>query len=420
MQLMRLLIKNIGQLIGIEEKGTWKSSFPKGKEMAGLGVIKDAWLAVEDGRIADFGSMTSFPGVTDWAGLELVDAENCVVLPTWADSHTHIVYAGNRQDEYVDRIKGLWYEEIAAKGGGIINSAMKLRDMSEEELWAQAQKRVEEVIQLGTGALEIKSGYGLDLDSELKILRVVKKLKETNDIPIKATLLAAHAVPPEFKGNTDAYIEYVIEEIIPAVAEENLADYIDIFCERNYFDASHTALIMEAGAEHGLKAKIHVNQFSSIGGVQEAVKHGALSVDHLEVMEEADYASLKGSDVIPVGLPACSLFLSIPYTPGRELIDSGTSFALATDFNPGSSPTGNMNLVVALACMKMKLLPEEAINAATIVGAAAMELQAELGSIAVGKRANLILTKEIPNFNYLPYAFGSNLIDRVFINGKSN
>ena len=305
MQLMRLLIKNIGQLIGIEEKGTWKSSFPKGKEMSTLGVIEDAWLAVEDGRIADFGSMTSFPGVTDWAGLELVDAENCVVLPTWADSHTHIVYAGNRQDEYVDRIKGLWYEEIAAKGGGIINSAMKLRDMSEEELWAQAQKRVEEVIQLGTGALEIKSGYGLDLDSELKILRVVKKLKETNDIPIKATLLAAHAVPPEFKGNTDAYIEYVIEEIIPAVAEENLADYIDIFCERNYFDASHTALIMEAGAEHGLKAKIHVNQFSSIGGVQEAVKHGALSVDHLEVMEEADYASLKGSDVIQIGRASC-------------------------------------------------------------------------------------------------------------------
>lgn len=416
---MRLLIKNIGQLIGIEEKGTWKSSFPKGKEMAGLGVIEDAWLAVEDGRIADFGSMTSFPGVTDWAGLELVDAENCVVLPTWADSHTHIVYAGNRQDEYVDRIKGLSYEEIASKGGGIINSAMKLRDTSEEDLWAQAQKRVEEVIKLGTGALEIKSGYGLDLDSELKILRVVKKLKETNDIPIKATLLAAHAVPPEFKGNADAYIEYVIEEIIPAVAEENLADYIDIFCERNYFDASHTARIMEAGAEQGLKAKIHVNQFSSIGGVQEAVSHEALSVDHLEVMEEADYASLKASEVIPVGLPACSLFLSIPYTPGRELIDLGTSFALATDYNPGSSPTGNMNLVVALACMKMKLLPEEAINAATIVGAAAMELQAELGSIAVGKRANLILTKEIPNFNYLPYAFGSNLIDRVFINGKS-
>ncbi len=387
--------------------------------MAELGVIEDAWLAVEDGKIADYGPMDNFPGVTDWSGLELVDAENRVVLPCWADSHTHIVYAGNRQDEYVDRIKGLSYEEIAAKGGGIINSAVNLRNTSEEDLWSQAQKRVEEVIQLGTGALEIKSGYGLDLDSELKMLRVIKKLKETNDIPIKATLLAAHAVPPEFKGNTDAYIEYVIEEIIPAVAEENLADYIDVFCERNYFDAEHTKLIIKAGAQHGLKAKIHVNQFSSIGGVQEAVKHGALSVDHLEVMEDIDYKSLKNSNLIPVGLPACSLFLSIPYTPGRELIDTGTTLALATDFNPGSSPTGNMNLVVALACMKMNLLPEEAINAATIVGAAAMELESKLGSITIGKRANLILTKEIPNFNYLPYAFGSNFIDRVFINGKS-
>ncbi len=348
----------------------------------------------------------------------IVDCKGKMVFPSWCDSHTHIVYAGNREQEFVDRINGLTYEEIANRGGGILNSAKKLQETSEEELYEQSSKRLKEIISLGTGAVEIKSGYGLTVEAELKILRVIRKLRETFPLPIKATFLGAHAFPSEYKENKEAYIDLIINEMLPEIAKEKLADFIDAFCETGYFSVEQTERVIDAGKKYGLVPKIHVNQFTSIGGLQASVAKGALSVDHLEIMTESDIEALKGSDTMPVALPSCSYFLSIPYTPARDIINADLPLALATDYNPGSTPSGNMNFVVSTACIKMKMTPEEAINAATINGAYAMDLSDEVGSITKGKKANFFITKEIPSYGYLPYSFGSNVIESVYLNGK--
>ena len=409
---MKLLFTNIKELLQVRETSVLKLS---GKEMNILPTIKNAWLLVEDDKISDYGSMEDLP---DLSPDKNIDLSGKIVLPTWCDSHTHIVYAGNREQEFSQRISGLSYEEIANKGGGILNSAKTLQETSEEDIYEQSAKRLEEVMQLGTGAVEIKSGYGLTKDAELKMLRVIKRLKENYDLPIKATFLGAHALPLEYKNKKEEYIDHVISEILPAVAKENLAEYIDIFCEQGYFTVEDTNKLLKAASEYGLRPKIHVNQFNAIGGVQAGVANNALSVDHLEEMRTEDVESLKDSETMPVAVPGCSLFLSIPYTPARMIIDAGLPLALATDFNPGSAPSGNMNLVVSLACVKMKMTPEEAINAATINGAYAMDQSDLVGSITKGKLANLIITKPIPSYTYLPYAFGSNSIDAVYLNGK--
>ena len=409
---MTLLLTNIRELLQVREQNIAKVS---GIEMKKLPTIKNAWLFIKDDKIADFGSMESHPQIN---ADKTIDATGKIVLPTWCDSHTHIVYAGNREQEFADRINGLSYEEIANRGGGILNSAKTLQETSEEEIYAQSAKRLEEVMRLGTGAVEIKSGYGLTEEAELKMLRVIKQLKENYDLPVKSTFLGAHAIPKEYKNDPAAYMDLVIEEILPKVAEQGLAEYIDIFCEQGYFTVDNTNKLLSAAKKYGLKPKIHVNQFNSIGGVQAGVEHDALSVDHLEVMTEEDIEVLKGSQTMPVALPSCSLFLSIPYTPARAIIDAGLPLALATDFNPGSTPSGNMNLVVSLACIKMKMTPVEAINAATINGAYAMDLSKTHGSITKGKQANFIVTTEIPSYTFLPYAFGTNSIESVFINGK--
>lgn len=383
--------------------------------MAILPTLKNAFLLIQDNLIADFGLMENLPEID---ADEVIDATGKVVLPTWCDSHTHIVYAGNREQEFVDRINGFTYEEIANRGGGILNSAKKLNETSEDDIYDQSKIRLEEVMQLGTGAVEIKSGYGLTIEGELKMLRVIKKLAENYPIPIKATFLGAHAFPTHYKENKAGYIEEIITQMIPEIAQNKLADYIDVFCESGYFSVEETEKIMNAGIKSGLTPKIHVNQFNSIGGIQAGVKFKALSVDHLEIMNPEDIEALKDSETMPVALPSCSYFLSIPYTPAREMIKAGLPLALATDFNPGSTPSGNMNFVVATACIKMKMTPEEAINAATINGAYAMGLSETHGSITKGKKANLILTKPISSYYQIPYAFGSNLIESVFIEGK--
>lgn len=409
---MTTLFKNIKELIQVR---TEPIAIVAGAEMKELPTVKNAFLVVDNGVIIDFGSMENCPNNTF---TEVVDATGKMILPSWCDSHTHIVYAGNREGEFVDRINGLSYEEIANNGGGILNSAKKLQETSEEELYQQSKVRLEEVIQLGTGAVEIKSGYGLTEGSELKMLRIIKRLKENYTIPIKATFLGAHAVPKEFKGNKEGYLQMLIENVIPKVEEQNLADYIDIFCETGYFSVADTELILEAGKKHGLKPKIHVNQFTAIGGVQAGIEFGAVSVDHLEEMRDVDIESLKGTNTMPVALPSCSYFLSIPYTPARKMIDAGLPLALATDYNPGSTPSGNMNFVVSTACIKMKMTPEEVINAATINGAYAMGLENEVGSITKGKQANIILTKPINSYGFIPYSFGANQIEKVFLKGE--
>lgn len=409
---MTTLIINIKELLQVRESNILKVS---GSEMAVLPTIKNAYLLIKDNLIAEFGPMKNVPQTTFD---KTIDATGKMILPTWCDSHTHIVYAGNREQEFVDRINGLSYEEIANRGGGILNSAQKLNETAEEELYEQSKERLEEVMRLGTGAVEIKSGYGLTADGELKMLRVIKKLAQNYPITIKATFLGAHAFPLAYKDNHQGYITLLINEILPQIAKEDLAQYIDVFCETGYFTVAQTEQIMEAGIRFGLKPKIHVNQFNSIGGIQSGVKYEALSVDHLEVMKTEDILALKNTNTMPVALPSCSYFLGIPYTPAREMIAAGLPLALATDYNPGSTPSGNMNFVVATACIKMKMTPEEAINAATINGAYAMDLSTTHGSITVGKKANFIITKPIPSYNQLPYAFGTNLIDQVFIEGK--
>jgi imidazolonepropionase len=409
---MKILIKNISELLQVREQHIDKVA---GKDMAILPVLKNAWLLTHDNLIADFGTMDNCPEIPD---AKIIDATGKVVLPTWCDSHTHIVYAGSRVQEFVDRINGLSYEEIANRGGGILNSAALLNETSEEELYQQSRLRLEEVMQQGTGAVEIKSGYGLTVEGELKMLRVIKRLKEEYPVAIKATFLGAHAFPKEYKENHKGYIDLIINEMLQQIARENLADYIDAFLETGYFSVEETERIMEAGAKYGLKAKIHVNQFTAINGIAACVKYNALSVDHLEIVTDEDIEALKGTDTMPVALPTCSFFISIPYTPARKMLEAGLPLALATDFNPGTTPSGNMNLVVATACIKMKMTPEEAINAATINGAYAMGLSDTHGSITKGKRANLIITKPVSSYYQLPYAFGSSLIDTVIIEGK--
>jgi imidazolonepropionase len=349
---------------------------------------------------------------------DTIDATGKTVLPSWCDSHTHLVFAGDRSQEFVDRINGLSYEEIAARGGGILNSAETLQNTSEEDLYTQSLNRLNNVIKLGTGAIEIKSGYGLSVEAELKMLRVIKRLSKESKAKIKATLLGAHALPKEFTGKTSAFVDLVINEMIPKASSQHLAEYIDVFCENGYFSLEDTERILKAGNEHGLIPKIHVNQFNSIGGVALGVKYKALSVDHLEEFRDDDLAALKRGNTMPVALPSCSYFLGIPYTPARKIIDAGLPLAIATDYNPGSTPSGNMNFVVSTACIKMKMTPEEAINAATINGAYAMGISNQYGSICRGKKANLIITKEISGYNFIPYAFGDNLIDLVIINGQ--
>ena len=409
---MTQLFINIKELVQVRDGSIKKVS---GKEMNVLPTIKNAFLLVKNQLIDDFGSMDGIPTTkVD----KTIDCRGKLILPTWCDSHTHIVFAGNREQEFVDRINGLSYEEIAKRGGGILNSAKKLQEISEEDLYNQSTKRLEEVIALGTGAIEIKSGYGLTTNAELKMLRVIKKMKENYDTPIKATFLGAHAIPSEFKNNKNGYINLIIDEMLPKIAEEKLANFIDVFCEIGYFSVYDTDRILSAAKEYGLIPKTHVNQFNSIGGIDVSTKHKALSVDHLEVLTDKDLVNLKDSETISVALPSCSFFLSIPYTPARKIIDNGLALALATDYNPGSTPSGNMNFVVATACIKMKMTPEEAINAATINGAFAMNLEDKVGSFTKGKLANFIITKEIPSYKFIPYSFGNNLIETVYLKGK--
>ncbi|WP_026976324.1 imidazolonepropionase [Flavobacterium tegetincola] len=408
---MRILLTHIKELLQVRNIHQDKIS---GADMADLPLLKEAYLLIENDLIADFGLMSELPC------FEIDQKINCegrVVLPTWCDSHTHIVYAGSREQEFVDRINGLSYEEIANRGGGILNSAKRTLETSENEIYEQSKKRLEEVISQGTGAVEIKSGYGLSVEGELKMLRVIRRLKENFTLPIKATFLGAHAFPTAYKENHQGYIDLIINEMLPKIAAENLADYIDAFLETGYFSVDETQQIMEAGIKYGLRVKIHVNQFTAINGIKTCVAFDALSVDHLEIVTDADIEALKNSNTMAVALPSCSFFISIPYTPARKMIDAGLPLALATDFNPGTTPSGNMNLVVATACIKMKMTPEEAINAATINGAYAMGISETHGSITVGKKANLIITKSISSFYQIPYAFGSNLIEDVFING---
>ena len=409
---MKTLITNIQELLQVRDASINKVS---GAEMAILPSIKDAFLLIENDLIEDYGLMKNCPEIK----VDLtINASNKVVLPTWCDSHTHIVYAGNRVQEFVDRIHGLSYEEIANRGGGILNSAKKLNETLEIDLYNQSKVRLEEIMRQGTGAVEIKSGYGLTVEGEIKMLRVIQKLSANYPLKIKATFLGAHAFPFEYKENHSGYIDVIIHEMLPKIAQDNLAHYIDVFCETGYFSVEETEKIIEAGKKYGLKAKIHVNQFNAIDGVTTCVKHEALSVDHLEIITDKDIEALKNSNTMPVALPSCSYFISIPYTPARKLIDSGLPLALATDFNPGTTPSGNMNFVVATACIKMKMTPEEAINAATINGAFAMGISDTHGSITIGKKANIIISKEVSSFNQLPYCFGSDLIETVIIEGK--
>ena len=409
---MTKLFINIKELIQVRDVTIKKVS---GKEMNNLPTIKNAFLLIDNELIKSFGTMEE---LQDFDVDQTIDCTDKMILPSWCDSHTHIVYAGNREQEFIDRINGLSYEEIAENGGGILNSAKKLQETSEDDLYKQSLKRVKEIINLGTGALEIKSGYGLTIDSELKMLRVINRLKKNLPIPIRATFLGAHAIPNEFKKDKDGYLDLIINQMLPRISEDRLADFIDVFCEIGYFNLKDTQRILAAGKKYGLISKVHVNQFNSIGGVKVSVNNDALTVDHLEVLTDDDLKSLKNSKTMPVALPTCSYFLSIPYTPARKIIDSDLPLAIATDYNPGSSPSGNMNFVVATACIKMKMTPEEAINAATINGAFAMNLSNKVGSISIGKLANFFITKEIPSYGFIPYNFGDSVIDTVYLNGQ--
>jgi imidazolonepropionase len=407
-----ILIKNIKGLVGVV---TEPNGPKRGMSLNELSVINDAFLAIEDGRISFFGPMSELMGISDWTNLEIIDAEGKYVMPAFCDSHSHLVFARTREDEFVDRIKGLTYEEIGQKGGGILNSARRLAEMSEDELEIAALKRLALVKSFGTGAIEIKSGYGLSVEAELKMLRVIKRLKEKSDLTIKATFLGAHAFPLAYKERKDDYVDLIINEMIPPIVAEGLADYIDVFCERNYFTPEQLDRILTAGVAAGLKPKIHVNQFSILGGVGIGVKHGAVSVDHLEELDDTDLSFLKSSNTIATALPSCSFFLNIPYAPARKMLDNEVVLALASDFNPGSTPSGNMQFVNSLACIKMRLTPAEAFNASTLNGAYAMNLGQELGSISIGKKANIFITKEMPSSDYLAYSFGENVVERTIL-----
>ena len=387
----------------------------RGPQLAELPCIKDGWLLIEDDHIAGIGTMDKPPLHTQ--GTSIIDAAGRLVLPAWCDSHTHLVFAGSRESEFVDKIRGLSYAEINARGGGILNSARLLRDTSEDALFDLAWKRLTDISLLGTASIEIKSGYGLTVDSELKMLRVIRRLKQSSRLNIRATFLGAHSFPPEYKDDHQGYVDLIINEMLPVIAREKLADYIDVFCEQGFFSPEETERICRAGMSHGLKPKIHANQLHLSGGVQTGVKLGAISVDHLESMDEDAITALSASPTIGTLLPTAAFFLRMPFQPARKLIDAGCAIALASDFNPGSSPSGNMNLVVAMSCIQMRMLPEEAINAATINGAYAMELGDVTGSLSIGKKADLIITRPVPSLAYLPYAFGANLVESVFISG---
>lgn len=406
-----MLIKNIKSLLQTSNP----SKALRGKDISTVQKIDNAWLLIEKDTIKDFGKMESYP---NYSG-EIIDAKGKMVLPTWCDSHTHLVFAASREEEFEMRLKGKSYEEIARAGGGILNSAKKLQNTTEDELFQSAWQRLNDVMKMGTGAIEIKSGYGLSVEGELKMLRVIKRLIEKSPIPIKSNFLGAHSYPAAYKENHQAYIDLIVNEMLPKIAKEGLADYIDAFCEKVAFSVEETEQIIEAGIKYGLKPKVHTNQFNCMGGIQLCVKHNALSVDHLEVLNDEEIECLRNSDTIATLLPSAPFFLSDPYQPGRKLVDSNVAVALASDYNPGSSPSGNMNLVVSLACVKLKMTPEEAINAATINGAFALELENEVGSISKGKKANFILTDEISSLAFIPYSFGKNSIDKVFINGKA-
>lgn len=410
---MKWVIQHIKQLVNTRTN----SIVVRGAELSQLPIIDHAFLVIENGIIQAYGSMHELT-TEHTSGAEWIDAAGASVLPCWCDSHTHLVFAASREEEFVHKINGLSYAEIAAKGGGILNSAQKIALASEDELYEQAMARLHHLMKLGTGAIEIKSGYGLNTANELKMLRVIKRIKETAPIPVKSSFLGAHTYPLDFKENHEGYIKQIVEEMLPVIAQENLADYIDVFCEDGFFSVTETKRICEAGIGYGLKPKIHANQLHASGGVELGVQIGAVSVDHLETMNDSAIQALSKSTTIGTMLPTAAFFLRMPYQPARELIKANAALAIASDYNPGSSPSGNMNFVVALSCIQMKMLPEEAINAATINGAFAMELDREVGSISVGKRANIIFTQPIPSLAYLPYSFGTNLIDKVMINGQ--
>ena len=408
---MKTLFINIQELLQIRDDSVRKVS---GTAMQILPTLKNAFLLIEHETIVDFGLMEDCPYLNE---VNIVDATGRILMPTWVDSHTHLVFAGNRTQEFVDRIKGLTYEEIAERGGGILNSAQKLQESSEDALYESSSKRLETVMKLGTGAIEIKSGYGLTVESEMKMLRVIRRLSKNYPITIKSTFLGAHAIPKIYKENREGYIQLICEEMLPKIASEELADFVDVFLETGYFTVDETIKIIESGKKYGLKPKIHVNQFSAIGGIEACVKLEALSVDHLEIITDQDIEILKDSPTMPVALPSCSFFIQIPYTPARRMIEAGLPLALATDYNPGTTPSGNMNLVVAMACIQMKMTPEEAINAATINAAYAMDIEKTHGSITRGKVASIMLTIPIDSYNEIPYSFGNVLIDRVWIKG---
>lgn len=409
---MKTILINIKKLLQIR---SYNEICISGNSMNNLPFIDNAYLIIEDDIILDYGKMEDLKNLN---ADEIIDASCKFVLPTFCDSHTHIVYAGNRSNEFVDRINGLSYSDIAKKGGGIIKSTKLIKDISDDELYNQSISRINNVIKNGTGAIEIKSGYGLTVNSELKMLNVIKKIKKDSKIEVKSTFLGAHAFPIEFKDNKDGYVDLIIEEMLPLFVEKKLIDFIDVFCEKNYFNLKQTEKILIAAKKYNLPAKLHVNQFNSIGAIELATKYNALSVDHLEVMKDNDYIFLKNSKTTPVALPICSFYLGIDYAPARKLIDNNLPLALATDFNPGSAPCGNMGFAISLACIKLKLTPEEAINAATINGAHAMGLSKTHGSITVGKKANFILTNSINELSELPYYLFENQIDKVFLNGK--
>lgn len=408
---MRILIKNIKNIIGIIEG---PQTYKKAEALSNVEMLANGYILIEDERISDYGSMVDCPDNMD----QVIDATDSLVLPAWCDSHTHIVFATTREKEFEMKIKGMSYEDIAAAGGGILNSARKLKDCSEDDLYEMAKGRLEEVTQFGTGAIEIKSGYGLSLESEVKMLRVIRRLSAYSPISIKSTFLGAHAIPIEYKNRREDYINLIINKMLPKIAEEKLADYCDVFCEKGFFTVDETDRILKAAAKYGIPPKIHANQLSNSGAVQVGIANNAISVDHLEILGDTEIKALLQSNTIPTLLPSCSYYINIPYAPARKMIEAGLGITLATDFNPGSSPSGNIPFLLSLACTKMKLTPEEAFNAVTINGAYAMQLEDEVGSITKGKLANLIITKNIPNLTYIPYMFGTNHIEKVLVRGK--
>lgn len=409
---MSLLVKNIGAIVGIDESGRERI---EGKAMSEITILEKAWLVTEGDRIKDYGTMDKLPHIED---CEVLDAEGGWLFPSFCDSHTHIVYAGSREREFLDKINGLSYEEIAKRGGGILNSADRLHDTSEDELYRQAMERIDEIVGMGTGLVEIKSGYGLTLEDELKILRVIRRIRQTAPLEVRATFLGAHAVGRAYAGRQEDYVEHVCRDMIPAVAREGLADFVDVFCDRGFFTVEQTAKIMAEGEKYGLRAKIHANELAVSGGVEIGVEHGALSVDHLESMGDAQIEALRGSKTMPTMLPGCAFFLGIGYPPARKMIDAGLAVALASDFNPGTAPSGNMRFVVSLASIKMKMTPAEAINAATLNSACAMGESRDYGSITRGKVANFYITRELPSLAYLPYAHQTPVIRNIILKGK--